>query len=177
MRAVFLDRDGVLNECRVIDGKPFPPESTKTFRVVPQAFEACRKLKEAGFTLVVVTNQPDVGRGTQTFEEVDAMHEILRATLPIDVIKVCTHGHDGECECRKPKPGMLFDSAKELTIDLSKSYMVGDRWKDIDCGHACGCTTLFIDYEYTGERLRQQPDAIVRDIGEAADWIIRHSIA
>ena len=171
MRAVFLDRDGVLNECRVIDGKPYPPESVETFRVIPKAYDACRQLKEAGFALIVVTNQPDIGRGTQTIEALEAMHDVLRDALPIDTIKACTHGKDGECECRKPKPGMLLQAAEELGIDLASSFMVGDRWRDIDCGHAAGCRTVFIDYQYD-EKLRQTPDAVVSDIGQAADWIL-----
>ena len=176
MRAVFLDRDGVLNECRVVDGKPYPPESIDSFRILPGAAEACAKLKQAGFALVVVTNQPDVGRGTQTMDAVEAMHDILRANLPLDAVYVCTHGSDSECDCRKPKPGMLIRAADDLGIDLASSFMVGDRWRDVDCGYAAGCQTVFIDYGYD-ERLRREPNAIVVDIAQAAEYVLGHSLS
>ena len=171
MKAVFLDRDGVINFCRVVEGKPYPPTGPETFELIPQSIEACERLKNAGFVLVVVTNQPDVGRGTQQIEVLDEMHDIVRARLPVDAIYVCTHGGDDQCDCRKPKPGMLTQAAKDLGIDLKASYMVGDRWRDVDCGYAAGCQTIFIDYHYD-EHLRQQPDAVVSHLGEAADWIL-----
>ena len=171
MKAVFLDRDGVINVCRVVDGKPFPPTGPETFELIPETVEACQRLKSAGYRLIVVTNQPDIGRGTQKIEVLDAMHDIVRAKLPVDAIYVCTHGGDHECDCRKPKPGMLVNAAKDLDIDLTQSFMVGDRWRDVDCGHSAGCRTVFIDYGYD-EKLRQTPDAVVKHLGQAADWIL-----
>lgn len=174
MHAVFLDRDGVLNECRVIDGRPFPPLSPDEFTLLPGVTDACRRMKDAGFMLVVATNQPDIGRGTQSLETVKAMHDILCGSLPIDAIYMCPHGGDPPCDCRKPKPGMLHQAARDLGIDLRRSFMIGDRWRDIDCGHAAGCQTVFIDYQYD-EALRQTPDAVVSNIAQAADWILSHS--
>lgn len=172
-KAVFLDRDGVINECKVISGKPYPPLSKEEFFLYPRVKEACQALKEAGFTLVVTTNQPDVGRGTLKQEIVEEIHNHMLQLLPIDRVEVCYHPGKGasDCDCRKPKPGMLLRAARELSINLGESWMVGDRWRDIDCGHAAGVRTVFIDYQYD-EPLKQQPDFRVRSLAEAADIIL-----
>jgi D-glycero-D-manno-heptose 1,7-bisphosphate phosphatase len=174
--AVFLDRDGVINECKVIDGKPFPPLSVSEFVVFPNVAQACRNLKKAGFILIIATNQPDVGRGTLKQEIVENIHAHMRSQLPIDRVEVCYHsGREVPgCDCRKPKPGMLLRAARELNIDLRLSWMVGDRWRDIDCGHAAGCRTILVDYNYD-EALKQPPDFRVRSLSEAADLILRQT--
>ena len=171
--AVFLDRDGVINRALVRDGKPYPPSSLAEFEILPGVPEACAKLKQAGFLLVVATNQPDVGRGAMPKETVEALHGHLSRALPLDRIEACYHSgrSDSECDCRKPKPGMLQRAARELRIDLPGSFMVGDRWRDIDCGHAAGCTTILVDYNYD-EPLRQPPDYRVKSLREAADVIL-----
>jgi D-glycero-D-manno-heptose 1,7-bisphosphate phosphatase len=169
-RAVFLDRDGVINRAVVRGGRPYPPPTPAELEILPDVPGALAALKQAGFDLIVVTNQPDVARGTQTRETVDAMHARLAGTLPIDEFRVCDH--DGEtCECRKPKPGMLLDAAREHGIALDRSYLVGDRWRDIEAGQRAGCSTVFIDRGYD-ERQPEQPDAIVGSLQEAADWIL-----
>ena len=170
---MFLDRDGVLNRALVREGKPYPPASIVEFEILPGVREACERLKAAGFLLVVATNQPDVGRGTTPREAVEAIHEELLRRLPIDRVEVCYDAGGGEplSEFRKPRPGMLRRAAAELGIDLSRSYMVGDRWRDIDCGHAAGCVTFLIDYGYN-EPLRQAPDYRVKSLGEAADMML-----
>ena len=172
-RAVFLDRDGVINQSKVADGKPYPPTSLDEFVIFPGVVEACRKLKAAGFLVVVATNQPDVGRGTLKREVVEAIHDHMRRTLQLDRVEVCYHSGrgDSQCECRKPQPGMLQRAAHELKIDLRRSWMIGDRWRDIDCGHAAGCRTVFIDHGYE-ERLNQQPDFRARNLMEAAEVIL-----
>ena len=171
-RAVFLDRDGVINAAIVRDGKPYPPRAVDEFRLLPGVVEACRSLQEAGFCLVVATNQPDVGRGDLSQEIVDEMHRIMCAQLPIDRVEVCYDaGGEQPSEFRKPRPGMLLRAAQELGIDLAASFMVGDRWRDIDCGHAAGCTTIFIDYGYR-EPLRKQPHFRASDLLGAAKIIL-----
>lgn len=156
-RAVFLDRDGVINEPVVRDGLPFPPAGVADFRIMPGVREACFALKEAGYLLVVVTNQPDVGRGTQSGRTVEAIHRRMCEELPIDRVEMCCDpGGPGESSRRKPGPGMIQDAARALNIDLSSSFMVGDRWRDIDSGNAAGCTTILIDRQYN-EPLRTQP--------------------
>jgi len=172
-RAVFLDRDGVINRAIQRDGKPYPPTSLDTFEILPGVPEACARLKEAGFLLVVATNQPDVGRGTLTRETVEAMHTHMRRVLPLDRVEVCYHAGRSEppCDCRKPRPGMLLKAARDLDIALDQSVMVGDRWRDIDAGKAAGCVTVLIDYDYQ-ETLKAQPDYRARDLAEAAQFIL-----
>lgn len=177
-RAVFLDRDGVLNPPVVRDGKPYPPTTVEEFTIYPEAAQACRVLKDAGFLLVVATNQPDVGRGTQRRELVEAMHEKLQRELPIDRIEVSfDSGQESPpSEFRKPRPGMLLRATRDLGLDLAACWMVGDRWRDIDCGHAAGCRTVFIDRGYA-EELRQVPDFIVKNLTEAARIIVEQTPA
>jgi len=169
-KAVFLDRDGVLNRAIVRDGKPYPPASLAEFEILPGTEEALDKLKAAGYLLIVVTNQPDVGRGTQQKSIVEEMHEVLRTILPLDEIYVCYHGYDGECECRKPQPGMLLAAAREFKIDLKKSFMIGDRSKDIEAGKAAGCKTIFIDYQYS-EKLKFLADLEIDNFQEVLSAI------
>lgn len=177
-RAVFLDRDGVLNRAVVRHDRPFPPASIEEFELYSGVAEGCEALKNAGFVLVVVTNQPDVGRGTQTREIVDQMHAKLRATIPsLDAIEVCFHagrGYGEPCDCRKPKPGMLKRAAAGHAIELSQSFLIGDRWRDVDCARAVGCRAIFIDHGYR-ESLRGMPDATVHTFGEAVQVILKYA--
>lgn len=172
-KAVFLDRDGVINRALERDGKPYPPTSLKDFEVLPGVLEACLKLKQAGYLLVVATNQPDVGRRTLPQAAVEAIHAYMMSKLPLDRVESCYHPGQGEsdCACRKPRPGMLLKAAREMGVDLSQSWMVGDRWRDVDCGHAAGCRTVFIDYGYA-EELKQAPDFRARSLFEAAEIIL-----
>jgi D-glycero-D-manno-heptose 1,7-bisphosphate phosphatase len=167
---VFLDRDGVLNEAVVRDGKPHPPEGLAGFQLLPGVVDACERLHGAGFVLVVVTNQPDIARGTQDRRVVDQMHELLRRALPIDAIYLCVHDDVDGCTCRKPAPGMLLTAARDLDLDLGLSVMVGDRWRDIEAGRRAGCRTVFVDRGYS-ERPPVDPDTVVDDLVAAADWI------
>ena len=173
-RAIFLDRDGVINRALEKGAKPYPPTSLAEFEILPDVPAACARLKAAGFLLIVATNQPDVGRGTLAQSVVETIHAHMVSQLPIDRVEVCYHPGQGlsHCDCRKPKPGMLLRAAKDLGIDLAQSWMVGDRWRDIDCGHAAGCRTIFIDYGYD-ETLKQIPDFSARNLGQAADIILR----
>ena len=173
-RAVFLDRDGVLVRARVVDGTPRSIRRVEELALEDGAVEACAALREAGFLLVVVTNQPDVARGTLTREAVDQMHARLAELLPLDEIRVCPHDDADACACRKPKPGMLVDSARELGIELERSFIVGDRWKDVQAGRGAGCTCVFLDREYS-EPMPVRPDVVVRDLHEAVDWILERS--
>jgi D-glycero-D-manno-heptose 1,7-bisphosphate phosphatase len=169
--AVFLDRDGVIVVPEFRDGRSFAPRRLEDFRLYPDAAASLQKLKQAGFLLAVVTNQPDVGDGLITRSEVDAMHEIMARQLPLDAVKACFHGHGQACDCRKPKPGMILQAATELGINLTKSFMVGDRKSDIEAGRAAGCATVFIDLGYTLPT-PDAPDYVVHSIAEAANVII-----
>lgn len=169
-RAVFLDRDGVLNVATVVDGRPFAPRDLHDFQIVPGAPDALARLRAAGFRLIVVTNQPDVARGSMTREALDAMHDVLRARLPIDDIRVCPHDRGDGCACRKPRPGMLFDAARDHGIELTASFLIGDRWRDVDAGRRAGCRTVLIDYGY--DEPDMMPDHRTSSIAGAADWIL-----
>lgn len=168
-RAVFLDRDGVVTEAVVRDGKPYPGTT-----ILPGVPDALARLRAAGFTLVVVTNQPDVARGTIARSEVEGVHERLRTELGLDAVYACFHDDADHCACRKPAPGMLLDAARDLGIDPKASFMIGDRWRDIEAGQAAGCRTIFVDREYA-ERRPAQFDARVTSLPEAATWILEAS--
>jgi len=170
-RAVFLDRDGVINRAFVRDGKPYPPSGPEELEILPGVPEALSRLSAAGFRLVVVTNQPDVARGKQSRETVEAIHTALRNQLPIDEFRVCYHDDADRCSCRKPEPGMLLDAAADLGLDLPSCFLVGDRWRDVEVGKNAGCATVFIDYGYS-ERRPEKSDKIARSLSEAADWIL-----
>jgi D-glycero-D-manno-heptose 1,7-bisphosphate phosphatase len=158
--AVFLDRDGVLNEVEVRNGTPRPPVGVAQLRLLPGVVDACHRLRDMGFVLVVVTNQPDIARGKQTRDEVDLMHDALRQQLPLDEIVVCAHDDADDCPCRKPRPGMILGAAARLDLDLAKSICVGDRWRDIEAAKSAGVMAIFVDRGY-GERRPTDADAVV----------------
>jgi len=170
-RAVFLDRDGTLTRAIIRDGKPYAAVAPEELQLAEDAVDACRLLKKAGFLLVVATNQPDVGRGTLRREVVEQMHARLMRELPLDRIEVSYDSGESPSEFRKPAPGMLLQAASVLGIDLKRSFMVGDRWRDIDCGHAAGCTTVFVDHGYR-ESLHQNPNYRAKTLLEAANVIL-----
>lgn len=173
--AVFLDRDGVINRARVRDGKPLPPSGLEDFELLPGVALALHDLKARGFALLVITNQPDVARGNQSRAVIDAMHESLASSLPIDDVFVCYHDDADGCACRKPLPGLLYEAERKHNIDLARSFVVGDRWRDIDAGHAAGCKTILIDYGYRERKPERPPEAVVKSLREAADWILANS--
>ncbi len=170
-RAVFLDRDGVINRAIVPDGKPYPPASLEELEILPGVHEALQKLHDANYLLVVVTNQPDVARGAAKREDVELMNAFLSSQLPIDDFKTCYHDSGDKCNCRKPLPGALIEAAQEHNIDLSKSFMVGDRWRDVEAGASAGCKTFFINYRYA-EQKPDAPDFIVSSLLEAKKIIL-----
>ncbi len=169
-KAVFLDRDGVINRPVVRDGKPYPPDSLSTLELYEGVAEAVANLRKAGFLTIVVTNQPDVARGTQKREIVEAMHADLMGRLALDEIITCYHDGD-TCNCRKPKPGALLEAKSRHDIDLQQSFMVGDRWRDIEAGQRAGCICVFIDRGYS-ERQPVPPYARVTSLAEASEWIL-----
>jgi D-glycero-D-manno-heptose 1,7-bisphosphate phosphatase len=175
-RAVFLDRDGVINQVVVRNGMPYPPSHVEEFELYEDVPDGCARLKAANFLLVVITNQPDVGRGTQSREAVEAMNLKMQSALPsLDRIEICYHAgerYGQPCKCRKPRPGMILRAAAELNIDPKGSYVIGDRWRDVDCARATGCHAIFIQRGYK-ESLREAPDFTVANFNEAVSAVLR----
>jgi D-glycero-D-manno-heptose 1,7-bisphosphate phosphatase len=169
-RAVFVDRDGVVNRAVIRDGRSFPPGSLAELEILPGVAEALAKLRAAGFLVIVATNQPDVGAGKQRREVVEAMHEHLLKELALDDIRVCYHVDADRCGCRKPLPGMLLEAARAWDIALGESFMVGDRWRDVEAGRAAGCRTAFVDYQL--DEARPAADVVVDSLAAASRWIL-----
>lgn len=172
-RAIFLDRDGVINYAVVRNGKPFPPATLEDFVYIPGVEDSIKKLRDAGFLVIIVTNQPDVATGVQSREVVESMHQKLIVDKLCDDIRVCYHTDKDRCSCRKPKPGMLIEAAALWGIDLNNSILVGDRWRDIQAGKAVNCFTYFIDYKYQ-EKNSIVPDLTVPSLAFATKDILRN---
>jgi len=171
--AVFLDRDGVINKVIIRNRKPYPPSKLEDVVFPPETFESIQSLRTSGYLVIVVTNQPDVAKGVQSKDVVESIHGIIRQQLQVDDIKVCYHVDEDNCCCRKPKPGMILDAAKEHAIDLTRSYMIGDRWRDIEAGKAAGCKTILVQPEVAyNETQAQGMGATVGSLYEAAIFIL-----
>jgi D-glycero-D-manno-heptose 1,7-bisphosphate phosphatase len=175
-RAVFLDRDGVLTVPEFRNGRSFAPRRLTDFRLYDDARMSLGRLKTAGFKLIVVTNQPDVGNGIVERSVIDEMHRRLAAELPIDAVEVCYHRQQDGCDCRKPKPGMLERAAARFGIDCRMSVMIGDRGTDVAAGQALGCATILINRGYRGED-PGAPDHTVLSLAEAAEIVLAEGIA
>lgn len=147
-QAIFLDRDGVINSTIIKEGKPFSPRKFEDFKLIDGIKDILERFRARGLLNIIVTNQPDIARGLMKKEELQKMHNLIMEKLPVDDIFICPHDDADNCNCRKPKPGMLLEAAKKWDIDLSESFMIGDSWKDIEAGRNAGCTTLLIDSPY-----------------------------
>jgi D-glycero-D-manno-heptose 1,7-bisphosphate phosphatase len=176
-RAVFLDRDGTLIRALLVGGVSVPPRTLAEVEVLPGVAHALEELKDAGFLLIVVTNQPDVARGTQRRHTVDAIHAFLARSLPIDDIACCYHDDADRCQCRKPLPGMLVDAATRHHLDLASSFMVGDRWRDIEAGRRAGCTTVKVGQPPSSDDRVIRANYEVQDLREAAQVILRSQVS
>jgi D-glycero-D-manno-heptose 1,7-bisphosphate phosphatase len=170
-RAVFFDRDGTLNEAVVIAGKPYPPASVPQTRLLPGAAACVAAVKRLGFHVAIVTNQPDAATGKTPRATVEAINAHVAAACGIDDVRVCWHVDADGCDCRKPKPGLLLAAARERGLDLARSVMVGDRWRDVEAGRAAGCRTILLGPGYA-ER-QAEPDFRVATLAEAAEIVAR----
>jgi D-glycero-D-manno-heptose 1,7-bisphosphate phosphatase len=175
-KAIFLDRDGVLNECEIRNGKPYAPKCLKDFVLMPNTKSAIEKLKLDNYLLIVVTNQPDIGNGIVDANEVELMHKRLQEDLQLDDIRICPHSQDAGCFCRKPKPGMLIEAGRDYQLDLKSCWTIGDRWSDIAAGIAAETKTIFIDLNYKETFSKMlTPEVTVKNLMDAVDFIIDNS--
>jgi D-glycero-D-manno-heptose 1,7-bisphosphate phosphatase len=170
-RAVFFDRDGVLNQAVVKDGKPYPPLDAQSLVLTAGAAGLMMELKELGFFLICVTNQPDVARGVRSLSEVEAMNEKVRFSLMLDDLFCCPHDDSDSCQCRKPKPGLLLQAAEKWALDLPNGWMVGDRAGDVKAGQAAGCQTIFLDMDYLEPKPAPPANHTCRSLSEAVHII------
>lgn len=182
--AVFLDRDGT-----ILDDTGYPSRFDQV-RILPRSIAAVRRLNEAGFPVIVVTNQSGVGRGFLTEEELSALHEDLSAAFAaqgarIDAFYYCPHfslsrdpRYRVACECRKPRPGLGRRAAADLDLDLARSIMIGDKEDDVFFGRAIGATPILVLTGYGREARRKLaekaalPETVAADLGEAVDWVL-----
>ncbi len=172
-KAVFLDRDGVINQPIVINDHPFPPSMVNGLEIYPDVLESCELLKSLGFLLIIATNQPDVARHTISLPEVEKINKEIMMQLPIDDIMMCCHDNDDNCSCRKPLPGLLLKAGNDWNIDFLDSYMIGDTSKDIEAGYRANCSTILIEKDYYQGEMKYQPDYVALSFFEAVQWIIK----
>jgi len=177
--AVFLDRDGTIAE------EVGYLNHASRFRMFPFVAAAIRRLNEAGFPVVVVTNQSGVGRGYFPESLVHSVNEMMKNELGaagahIDAVYYCPHMSADHCDCRKPKPGLLERAARELLLDLPRSFVVGDRYADIELARNVRARSVLVRTGYgEGElawhsaKWHSQPDFVAEDLSKAADWIVR----
>jgi D-glycero-D-manno-heptose 1,7-bisphosphate phosphatase len=168
--AVFLDRDGVLIRAFERDGVPRPVTAVADVELLPGVAEACAELRSAGYLLICVTNQPDVARGTLDAAVVAAINEHVQQLLALDDVLTCPHDDADGCTCRKPQPGLLLEAADRWDVDLTRSVMVGDRWRDVEAGQRAGCRTVFVAHGYA-ETPPERPDLVTDDLAGAVPWI------
>lgn len=171
-QAVFIDRDGVLIEAIVRNGKPFAIYNVADAVILDGVAEGCARLRAAGYRLVMVTNQPDVARGKVAASVIEETNRYLVKLLGLDAAYVCFHDDEDDCDCRKPRPGLLVRAAQNLKLDLASSFMVGDRWRDIEAGQRAGCKTILIDCGYDERAPTAAPDFVARSLLQTADWIL-----
>jgi D-glycero-D-manno-heptose 1,7-bisphosphate phosphatase len=174
-RAVFLDRDGVLIRAFERDGVPRPAASLDELELLPGVADACAELRAAGFLLICVTNQPDIARGAVTAAAVAALNDRVVDLLGLDAVLTCPHDDADDCDCRKPRPGLLLEAAARFDVDLAASVMVGDRWRDIEAGQEAGTGTVFVDHGYA-ERRPADPDLVTDGLRAAVSWVLNWGI-
>lgn len=174
-RAIFFDRDGVVNRRRIDDYV----KRWEEFEFLPGIVDVLPRVRQAGYLAILVTNQRGIARGLMSDDDLSTIHESMQAELRahanagFDAIYHCPHERDAGCHCRKPLPGMLLDAARDHAIDLASSWMIGDSESDIVAGHAAGCRTILL----AEPPVRSSADVVVRDLDEAWRVVVEHDRA
>jgi len=168
-RAVFVERDGILNEVRPGPKNQIAPLTMEEFKVNKAAEPCLRKLKAAGFVVIVTTNQPGLSRGYQSRRELDRMHDVIKRGFPLDDIMVCPHDEADHCPCRKPRPGLLIEAAFKWHLNLDHSYVISDKWQDAEAARTAGCTSLLLKSPWVGN---VHHDFVLPDLDAIADKIL-----
>lgn len=150
-RAVFIERDAILNEVKPGPKHQITPLTLEEFKLVKEAKEPLQRLKDSGFVLIVTTNQPGLSRGYQSRRELDRMHDLLNRFFPIDDLLICPHDESDHCPCRKPRPGLLMEAAYKWQLNLDHSFVISDKWQDSEAARTAGCTSLLVDSPYIGQ--------------------------
>jgi D-glycero-D-manno-heptose 1,7-bisphosphate phosphatase len=170
-RAVFIDRDGIINKAIVVNRKPFSPVDIYEFKILPKAKKALKTFKKLNLMNIIITNQPDIKTGKQLSKDLDKIHNWMMINLDIDEILVCKHDDNDNCNCRKPKTGMIEQAVEKYQINISQSYLIGDRWKDIQCGQKAGCKeNFFVNYNYNETRPKM-PYIVVKSLYECSQYL------
>jgi len=172
-RAVFFDRDGIINKVIYREKKPCSPRKIIEFKLMPEIAKILNELRKYEFKIIIFTNQPDISRGLMKIEDLEKMHKIIKEVLHPDSILYCPHDDKDNCGCRKPKPGMIMKAANELNINLDKSFVIGDTWKDIEAGRSAGCITILLNAAYNRG---VNSDYRVKSLDEAVE-IVKLSIS
>lgn len=168
-KAVFLDSDGVINTAIIRDDKPVAPRNLAELEIPAEVKPALDRLKAAGYLLICVTNKPDIERGLMTEAELNSIYDAIRQQLPLDYVFFC---YKENSDCYKPKPGMLLEASQKYHIDLNQSFMIGDRWRDIEAGQNALCKTIWIDRHYKEKKPDPPADYTAGSLKEATDWIL-----
>ena len=174
-KAIFLDRDGVINK-KAADGDYI--KSWDEFEFLPRVKEAIRRLNKSGFLVIIASNQRGIARGLMTEDDLKEIHtkmqqELAKEGAKIDGIYYCPHDIEDHCGCRKPEPGLLLKAAREHDIDLSQSWMIGDRETDIEAGKRAGCRTILIGSALASGTLKGMgPDLVAKSLAEAVDKLL-----
>ncbi|HLP77322.1 MAG TPA: HAD-IIIA family hydrolase [Candidatus Paceibacterota bacterium] len=168
--AVFIERDGVLNQVRLSGQQQVSPATLAEFKINEAAAPWLARLRAADFLVLVTTNQPGIARGYLPRRELDYMHDQLRRKLPIDDLFLCPHDEADRCPCRKPKPGLLKEAKYKWQLNLDRSFVISDKWQDAEAARAAGCTSLLIKSPWVGT---VHHDFILPDLGAVVEKILQ----
>jgi len=174
-KCVFLDRDGVINLPIVINKKPYSPRRIEEFIFTSEIKNLISKVVNHGYKVIVITNQPDIASGDLSESLLNYFHQRIIDEMLVDDIFVCKHLSSDNCNCRKPKPGLILEAALKHKINLKESFFIGDRWKDVDAANNVECHSIFIDYGYR-EKLKTVPKNCVKNLNAAFEVILSKKI-